>query len=260
MLEIDLATKKPELKKLLLIGNEGTGKTNFIGTMPTPIYLFSFDKGYDTLAGMPGITVGVCMDEDRYKPHAYADFKAKFDALRRGLKYKWPDGREEPYKTIAIDSLSFLSTLLYDHEQKINNSIDKAGGFGVWGNVKSKLQDIVNQAVLASEYFVCTALLETTKDDITGEIFFVPSMMGSMKNEVGAWFDAVFYMTVDKSLTDGTKKYNMLTVGDRRQKAKIRVPSRIGNVVSAIETPSYTVLMQKIEAALAQSATINQPK
>lgn len=260
MNEINMATHKPELKKIILIGNEGTGKTHFIGSMPKPIYMFSFDKGYDTLAGMPGLTVGLCMDENRYAPHAFMDFKAKFEELRKGKKYKWPDGREEAYKTIAIDSLSFLSTLLYDHEQKVNNSIDKQGGFGVWGNVKSKLQDIVNQAVLASEYFVCTALLETTKDDITGEIFFVPSMMGSMKNEVGAWFDAVFYMTVDKSLTDGTKKYNMLTVGDRRQKAKIRLPSHISNVVSAIEQPSYEGLMKKIDAALAQSQTINQPK
>lgn len=259
MNEINLLTHKPELKKLLLIGNEGAGKTNFIGTMPKPIYMFSFDKGYDTLAGQPGITVGVCMDENRYMPHAYMDFKAKFDQLRKGLKYKWPDGTEEAYKTIAIDSMSFLSTLLYDHEQKVNNSIDKQGGFGVWGNVKSKLQDIVNQAVLASEYFVCTALLETTKDDITGEIFFVPSMMGSMKNEVGAWFDAVFYMTVDKNPNTGEKKYQMLTVGDRRQKAKIRLPSNIGNIISAVEVPNYTALMAKIDQALAQSQAINQP-
>lgn len=258
MQEIDLASKKPEMKKIILIGNEGSGKTNFIGTMPKPIYLFSFDKGYDTLAGTPGITVCLCMDEDRYRPHAYMDFKTKFDEIRRGKKYKWADGREEPYKTIAIDSLSFLSTLLYDHEQKVNNSIDKQGGFGVWGNVKSKLQDIVNQAVLASEYFVCTALLETTKDDITGEIFFVPSMMGSMKNEVGAWFDAVFYMTVDKNPNTGEKKYNMLTVGDRRQKAKIRLPSNISNVISAVEQPSFDVLMKKIDAALAQSQQLNQ--
>lgn len=258
MQELDLATKKPELRKILVIGNEGTGKTNFIGTMPKPVYMFSFDKGYDTLAGVPGITVGLCMDEDRYRPHAYMDFKAQFDKLRRGLKYKWPDGREEAYRTIAIDSMSFLSTLLFDHEQKVNNTIDKQGGFGVWGNVKSKLQDIVNQAVLASEYFVCTALLETTKDEITGEIFFVPSMMGSMKNEVGAWFDAVFYMTVDKNPADGTKKYKMLTVGDRRQKAKIRLPSTIGNVISAVEEPSFTAIMAKIDAALAESAKINQ--
>ncbi len=260
MQEISMTDVKPDVRKILLIGNSGSGKTNFISTMPKPIYVFSFDKGYATLAGIPGIKVGLCMDEDRYKPHAYLDFKTKFDALRKGEKYKWPDGREEPYKTLAIDSISFLSTMLFDHEQKVNNTIDKPAGFGPYGNVKSKMQDVVNQSVLLAEYVVCTALLENTKDDITGEIFFVPSMVGSMKNEVDAWFDAVFYMSVDKDPNTGAKKYKMLTVGDRRQRAKIRLPSGIGNVVSAVEEPNFITLMAKIDKALEQAQQINVPK
>jgi len=247
MQELDLSQVKPDVRKILLIGNEGTGKTHFIGSMPKPIYLFSFDKGYLTLAGEPGISVGVCMDEDRYKPHAYSDFKQKFDALKKGLKYKWPDGKEEAYKTIAIDGLTFLSTFLFDHEQRINNNVDKPGGYAVYGSVRSKIQDIVNQSVMLAEYVVSTALLETTKDDITGEVFFVPSMVGSIKNEIGAWFDAVLYMTVDKNPNTGNKVYRLLTVGDRRQKAKIRLPSSIANKMPAsIENPSFEGLTKVI--------------
>jgi len=246
MQELDLHDVKPDIKKILLIGPEGSGKTHFIGTMPRPVYVFSMDKGYLTLAGEPGITVGLCMDEDRYKPHAYADFKKKFDELKTGLMYKWPDGRTEKYKTIAIDSVSFLSTFLFDHEQKINNTIDKPGGFPVYASVKSKMQDVVNQSVLLAAYVVCTALIESTKDDITGEIFFVPSMVGSMKNEIGAWFDAVFYMSVDKNPVTGAKVYKMLTVGDRRQKAKVRVPSSLANVIAAVEKPDFAELLAKI--------------
>lgn len=248
MEELDLSQVKPDLRKILLIGPEGSGKTHFLGTMPRPIYIFSTDKGYLTLAGEPGVSVGLCMDEDRLRPKAYPEFKLKFEALKKGLSYKWPDGREEPYKTIAIDSISFLSTFLFDHEQKINNNIDKPGGYTVYGNVKSKLQDVVNQAVLLAEYFVCTALVESTKDDITGEIFFVPSMVGSMKNEIGAWFDAVFYMTVDKNPSGDSKIYKMITVGDRRQKAKLRVPSAMGNLISAVEKPDFRDLIAKINS------------
>ena len=142
MKELNLSVVKPDIRKILLIGNEGVGKTHFIGTMPKPIYMFSFDKGYLTLAGESGITVCVCMDENRYKPHAYADFKQQFDRLKLGMKYKHPDGREEPYKTIAIDSITALSKYMLDHEQRVNNTIDKPGGFTVWGNLKSKLQDM----------------------------------------------------------------------------------------------------------------------
>ena len=247
MQELNLTNVKPDVRKILLIGNEGTGKTHFIGSMPKPIYLFSFDKGYLTLAGEPGITVGLCMDEDRYRPHAYADFKQKFDLLKKGLKYKYPDGKEEPYKTIAIDGLTFLSTFLFDHEQRINNNVDKPGGFAVYGSVRSKIQDIVNQSVMLAEYVVCTALLETTKDDITGEVFFVPSMVGSIKNEIGAWFDGVLYMTVDKNPNTGNKVYRLLTVGDRRQKAKIRLPSRLSaQMPASIQNPNFDELKKVI--------------
>lgn len=246
MKELDLTKVKPDIRKILLIGQEGTGKTQFIGTMPKPIYLFSFDKGYLTLAGEDGVTVGLCMDENRYSPHAYADFKKKFDELKRGVEYTWPDGRKERYKTVAIDSVSFLSQFLFDHEQRMNNNIDKPGGFAVYGSVKSKMQDIVNQSVMLAEYVVCTALIEATKDETTGEIFYVPTMIGSMKNEIGAWFDAVFYMTVDKKPATGEKTHRMLTVGDRRQKAKIRLPRSMQGLVSASEEPDFGKLMTKI--------------
>lgn len=245
MQEISLVDVKPDLKKLLLIGMEGVGKTNFIKTMPRPIYLFSFDKGYQTLAGEDKITVGVCMDEDRNRPHAYADFMLKFDELQKGKKYKGKDETEEPYKTIAIDSISFLSTFLFDHLQRVNNNIDKQGGYLVYGQVKSRIQDVLNRVVILSEYVVVTALLDTDKDENTGELFFVPSVVGSIKSEIGAWFDAVFYLTVDKD-TNGNKKYSMLTVGDRRQKAKLRLPSSVANLINAREEPDYQALMNKI--------------
>jgi hypothetical protein len=244
--ELNLSTVQPDIKKLLLIGPEGSGKTHFIGTMPKPIYIFSFDKGYLTLAGEPGVTVGLCMDENRYSPHAYADFKRRFDELKKGAEYTWPDGKKEKYKTVAIDSLSFLSTFMFDHEQRVNNNIDKPGGFGVYGAVKSKMQDVVNQAVMLAEYVVCTALVEATKDDLTGEIFYVPSIVGSIKNEIGAWFDAVFYMVVDKNPNTGDRVFKLLTVGDRRQKAKVRLPSALLNRLAASENPDFQSLITKI--------------
>lgn len=249
MEEIDLMTQKPDIRKVLLIGQEGSGKTNFIGTMPKPIYVFSTDKGYLTLAGIPGIKVGLCMDEDRYKPHAFSDFRLKFEELKRGLKYKWPDGREEPFKTIAIDSISFLSNFIFDHEQRISNNIDKPGGFAVYGTVRSRIMDILNSAVMIAEYVCCTALVAPSKDDTTGEIFFSPVMVGSIKDEIGAWFDAVLFLQVDKDVLKGTKAYKMLTVGDRRQKAKIRLPSNIANVLLSVEEPNFEKLMEKISKA-----------
>lgn len=249
MQEFNLADVQPDLRKLLLIGPEGVGKTNFIKTMPKPIYCFSFDKGYLTLAGEEGIKVGLCIDTDRYHPTGYAEFKAKFEKLRAGELYVGKDGKGVPYQTIAFDNVSFLSTMIFDYLQKVNNNIDKPGGYAVYGLVKSYLQDILSQAISISNYVVWTALVESTKDEVTGEIFFTPSMVGSTKNEVGAWFDGVFYMTVDKT-PQGGKQYKLITVGDRRQKAKIRLPSNIANAVAAVEVPDFALLTKKIQEAL----------
>jgi hypothetical protein len=243
--EINLVDLQPDIRKVLLIGAEGVGKTNFIKTMPRPIYCFSFDKGYLTLAGEDGIKVGLCMDDDRYKPKAYAEFKQKFDKLIAGEKFKYADGREEAYQTIALDNVSFLSDMVFDHLQKVNNNIDKPGNYAVYGLVKSYLQDVINKCVAVANYVVCTALLDATKDETTGEIFFTPNMVGSIKSEIGAWFDGVFYMTVDKT-PDGKKQYKLITVGDRRQKAKIRLPSKIADSISAVEVPDFKLLMEKV--------------
>lgn len=249
MKEFDLIGVKPDIRKILLIGSEGTGKTNFIKTMPKPIYCFSFDKGYLTLAGEEGIRVGLCMDEDRYHPKAYAEFDKRFKQLYEGEKFKWPDGREEQYKTIALDNLSFLSTAMYNYLQAVNSNIDKPGGYAVYGALKSKMQDVLSKCIMTADYVLCTALIESSKDETTGEIFYTPDMEGSIRHEIGAWFDAVFYMTVDKK-PSGEKHYKLITVGERRQKAKIRVPSKVASAISAVEVPDFALLTKKIAAAV----------
>lgn len=243
----------PDLKKILLIGVEGTGKTHFIATMPKPIHLFSFDKGYLTLAGIPDITYSAYIDEDRYRAHAYADFKRDWDAFKRGdIKYTGKDGKAVPYRTVAIDSVTALSKCIFDHEQKMNNTVDRQGGFGVWGNVKSKLQDVVLQSLVVADYTVFTAIVEANKDDLTQEIFFTPSTEGKFREEMGQWMDAVLFMQVDKNRSTGAKVYQMLTVGDRRMRAKIRIPSSIASKVDAIEDPDFEKLMTKIRNAYNQ--------
>ena len=119
----------------------------------------------------------------------------------------------------------------------------------MWGNVKSKLSDVVTQSVLRAEYAVFTAQIESEKDELTGEIFFKPSCEGSFRNEMGQWMDAVFFMQVDKKVT-GEKDYKMLTVGDRRQKAKVRIPSHLQQL-NPVEIPDFGELTKKITQSVA---------
>lgn len=249
MIEVELATTKPEVKKILLVGNEGSGKTRFIGTMPKPICICSFDKGISTLYGQDGIKAYVFMDDDRRNPKAWSEFISFYNKLKLGqVKYKDPKtGKEEPYKTLAIDSITALSKFILDHANFVNNTVDaKVVGFEPYTRTKSFLQDVVIKSVLASEYFVCTAILESNKDEKTGQIFFQPSTEGRFREEMGQWFDAVGFMAVDIG-ADKKPKFTMDLVGDRSRKAKIRLPSLPANGL-IITDPSY----DKLNALIAQ--------
>lgn len=217
--------------------------------MPKPIFLFSLDKGYTTLAGEDGITACVILEEDRKRPKAYREFRERFDKLTRGEeKYKWPDGREETYQTIAVDPMTCLSTMIFNHYQFINNNVDKKASFTEYQFVKSTTEDILDKAIRCSQYVCVTAMLMVEKDELTGEIFFLSDMIGKVREEMGMWFDAVFYMTNDKAM-DGQVKYQALTVGSRRHRAKLRVPSSLNAGILASEVPDFRVIASKISSA-----------
>lgn len=246
MQEIDLATHKPDLRKILLIGNEGTGKTKFIGTMPKPICICSFDKGIDTLTGIDGIKAYVFMDESRYHPKAWAEFELFYRDLKAGkIKYKGSDGKEVPYQTIAIDSLTALSKFILDHANYINQSVDaKVVGYVPYTRTKSFLEDVVTTAVYVAPYLVCTAIVEAKKDDLTGQVFFIPSTEGKFREEAGQWFDVVGFMSVDVNPATKKPKFSLDLVGDRTKKAKIRIASDLTQMDLVIENPTYPKLLE----------------
>lgn len=257
--EFDASDIRPGLRSVLIIGQEGSGKTAFLGTMPRPLYLFSFDGGYRTLAGEPGITIATCMEEDRKHPKAYRDFRPVFDDLVKGVRqYRRPDGTKEPYRSIALDPFTFLSRALFNHFQYINSNIDKPGGYTIYGMVKSYSQEILDAAARAVPYVGVTALVESYKDEATGELFFGPMAEGSIREEMGAWFDAVFYLSVDK-VSDGAGvvvKRRLTLVGSRREKAKIRVPVRLASVFASTEVPDFGLLEAKMKEASDRDAAL----
>jgi len=199
MQQINLHEMKPDFRKLLLVGPEGCGKTRFIGTMPRPICVCSFDKGISTLAGEEGITAYIFMDDDRRSPKAWSEFRSFYSDLKAGkVKYKRPDGTEEPYKTFAVDSITALSKFILDHANYVNNTIDSKGeNYNAYKQTKSFLEDVVVTGILASEYFVGTAIIEPDKDNLTGTINYLPSTEGKFRTEAGQWFDVVGFMSID---------------------------------------------------------------
>jgi AAA domain len=246
MQEFNMEDYVPGVKKILLIGTEGTGKTRFIKSLPKPICVCSFDKGIATLAGESGITSFVFMDEDRYHPKAWAEFKQFYSKLKSGqIKHKHKDGREEAFKSFAIDSITSLSKFIIDHCNYVNGTIDaKVVGFTPYTQTKSALQDVVTSGVLVAEHFLCTALIEAEKDEITGQLFFRPSTEGKFREEAGQWFDVVGYMNAETNALTKQPRFTMDLLGDKSKRAKIRLPSLGDGSLLLIEDPSYDKLVK----------------
>lgn len=229
--ELDMSTHRPKMRKILLLGGYGSGKTHFIGTAPKPALVYSFDKGYDTVAMTPGIRVVSVLEASRQKPEGWTDFRRRWQQTLKGESYTWPDGRTERYQTIALDGLGFLGDMCMNYYQYMGQNVDKKATYTQYQQILENVSDIVNDALRIAEFVICTTLIKVEKDELTGEVLSLPAMTGSIRDSIGAKFDAVFYMYADKK-PNGDEVFSAKTVGGYREKAKIRLPSDIRSVVA----------------------------
>ena len=251
MFEIDMSQVHPTIKTVLALGVEGSGKTHFASTFPKPILMYSFDGGYQTLAGMEGIRGKVFIDKDRRKPSAHKDFLVEFNKLVDGREtaYTWPDGRQEPYQTVVLDPISFLSQYMMYEIQYNNRTTDKKPNWDEYDQVLKMSTDVLLKVLEIAEgrkmCVLATCHIKIDKDEDTGQMWFLADMLGSVKEKIGSWFDAVFYLKVDKK-QDGSKIYQLHTAGDRRERGRLRLPPNLDRLVKPIDDPNYGVLMQRL--------------
>lgn len=248
--ELDMATHKPQLRKVLVLGGYGAGKTHFIGTAPKPLCVFSFDKGYDTIAMTPGIKVISVLEEDRQRPQAWQQYRQRWQKFLKGEEYVWPDGRKEKFRSFAVDGGSFLSEICMNHYQYMGQNVDKKATYTQYQQILENITDIVNDGKRSAEFFFFSALIKLDKDEVSGEILAMPALMGSIRDNIGAQFDAVFYLYTDKT-PKGEEVYRMKTVGGYREKAKIRLPADIRSVVApTIDDPDFGRILAMVDAKI----------
>lgn len=249
--EINMSTYRPRMRMILGIGDSGTGKTHFIGTMPKPILVFSFDQGFDTIAMKDGIKVISIQEKDRKSPKAWTDFKTRFKQWEGGEMFTWADGRQEKYRSVALDGVGpFLSEYCLNHYQYLGSNIDKKATFTQYQQILENMGDVFNDCKRLAEYVVVTALTKIDKDELSGEIMTLPNLTGSIKDQLAAKFDAVFFFYLDRK-PDGREVYAIKTVAGYREKGKIRLPSEIKSAVApTVENPSFEGLLGMVDAKI----------
>lgn len=242
--EIDMATVDGSLRSVLVLGVEKSGKTTFIGTAERPILHYCFDaSSWMRFAGAPGIKT-VVVDG----PNAVSDFERDVESLLiTPKKYKWPDGREEVYKTIAFDPYSFHSDNVYEEEER-----RVADSFKLYGNIMKNHKAFLGKVKrLAKTYdVIVTSHVEIKQDDTTGQKMFLADINGKTRNSIGAHFDAVLFTKV---IPRGNKAdYFACPVPDSARKAGVRVPMGCEDVFGPMEPLDFTAFKRKYSEALAK--------
>lgn len=189
---------------ILLVGDGGTHKSFFIGTCPSPIYVFDTDKGmsihtgradidYDTFREMPQ---GRELDKDAqvFNPAegwyewgtAWPAFLRKLNELGTTL-----DNGTCKYKTIAVDSLTMLTDIALSYILKTNRRT--VPEIRDWGAFLSNMTSVFSQLTGWPLVKVLTAHIKRDENALTQTVEKLPLVPGQFAGKVAVLFDEVYY-------------------------------------------------------------------
>lgn len=207
----------------LIIGDFGRGKTWFAGGAPQPLYFFDFDGGISTLlkrfkGKTPDIEFDTYRDTPAIPKRSSTSTKLSADASLIGsvnsrpkayLKFEEKlttilDGQYAP-ETIVYDSLSSLERIFMNYIMAVNSGQGRVMGApnqGDYGVFVRKFEELLSYMLLPATMginVICTAHIQTKKDEITGRILHEPALIGkSMPSAIGKEFDEVWIATTSK--------------------------------------------------------------
>ncbi len=214
---------------LCLIGEPGTGKTKFLGTLPKPLYVFDADKGMRTLRGVEGITYDT-----------YRDAPFGMEVPKDSTLYKWGHGWDAmtkklrgfhtdcPYASVAIDTVTFMQTLaknsarLRAPAERGKEVMEKQH----WGEISNMMNSMLDLLIMIPGTIkVVTTHVKRDVNPINDNTEFVPLIDGNMQGRIAGFFDEVYY--TNRSLS-ADKKSEIFTLQTRQSGLYKSARSRIG--------------------------------
>ena len=182
---------------ILLIGDSGTHKTYFLGSVPG-VYVFDFDGGMSILRGrdityetFKEVPKGV-KTTDSMKKLGLFDYGEAWPAFFKKLQEIGAliDTGKGP-KALAFDSLTFLSMIAV-------SNILKATGHdtphqGTWGAHHEYFKRIFGQVTAWPVRIIATAHIARMENDLTQVTEKLPLLAGKLAGLIGAFFDEVYY-------------------------------------------------------------------
>lgn len=188
--------KANPILKVLIYGNNGTGKTAWGALTPQPVILLTEKAGLATIDHY-------APDAEVFECYTYKAFAEAIDSLNKTVqrrkgdthataRIKASNGREYDveFNTVVVDSLSQVHNMMIDHYTEGGT---KDTNQHIWGKVKRDTRRFLNiiRAVPTNALVICLAQ-DNTDDKQVRRV--TPDLMGKSKHEIGQFFNAVGYI------------------------------------------------------------------
>lgn len=223
-----------QFSRILLMGDSGTGKTHFIGTMPKP-FVMDFDRGLATLRGKD---VG-------YKMLSIDDW-----LVLKNTVQEWRKGAPEGFQTFALDSITMASEAAMAYVLKKNGHTGQQPNIGEWGDAIREVKDLLGYITTLPCNVVVTAHMQIVKDELLGDIQYQPLIFGKdLPSRMPIYFDEVYLTTISNTITGGqkTNEYQLQVKPDSRVKMLKSRMNTDGKLFNLYEQPDFAVLRSKTE-------------
>lgn len=247
----------------LLYGQAGAGKTTMIGTFPKPILFFNpvTENSVRTLRRDPYTLYWDISNSDMLIDKINV---AEVNMTRGNF----------PFRTIAVDSLSFLVDMLLTERRRIQELRGRGLAQADWGLVANATTEIIHRINgWPGCQKVWTAGVDTEKDDLTGDIEGYPKMFKTLQRSVWNIMDVVLFLEAART-PQGKPIWYAHTARHRYYSCRVRgapVPGKIEPafdvVMKLLETPLYgpggpeiVESMDEAEAEAAVEAAQQQEK
>lgn len=196
----------------LVIGETGTGKTNFLGTCPKNL-IMDVDKGGLTLwKNETAVAYPINQFNETGRPQKVStQIKEAFEGILRG-----DFGNE--FETVSIDSITELSEMLLwevmmfpTTGQAARDPVTSKAEWDDYRRVKSILKELSRyfKDISRTKNFFVTCGVSIDRDELTGQILGTPTIVGSYSKIIGYDFDAILVMT--KTVNSGGIEYKAST-------------------------------------------------
>lgn len=219
--------------RVLIMGDSGTGKTHFVGTMPKP-FIADFDRGLTTLLGKDVKAVA-------YSKEGWQDFKNEVERWRK-------QGPCYDCETFVLDSLTMAAEAAMYHVLKKNGRLSGQPTIADWGEAIREVKDVLDWVTTLACNVAVTAHIQLEKDEILGDIQYRPLIFGKdLPARLGIWFDEVYATTVQTTIVQGKSesKYRLQVRPDGRNKMIKSRMNKAGKLFEQYEEPDFNQLKNK---------------